>query len=490
MARSLLLQLLPLATLADFHVLPVETDSYCARGYAICRYSLTCLYGYSLECKGISCDAPEETCEDFGPTWRKTDWNGHCDDWDDVERRYECCECVGSVAAPEITSPSTSAVNCHDSWDECPDSYDGSCCSTRLSCPAGYTLSESLDLCGRTDCGLEHYAVSQLNYMSMSCGGIFPGDQVQCHTCMKDEGPASSVTATTTLAHLTAIISTATLTSTLITTTEGPVVALTDYASPTKVGEECDGPCAYSLTCPDGYGLDCHDVACGEEEPKTCDAIGIYYELKSWSHCQLGDVNRYECCRCARSVPSGADWEFVGTPGNGACRGRNQTDNSASYYTVHHGITEIEECKALCLQHFPSCKGIEWSYGRCELWTRSEGIFAHVELETSGFSCMRFGWAAKHLMPVDGGTGRACRGSTPTDNRASYFVVVPTRSLEECRARCTAAPLCYGIEFSLGRCEIWVQPIQATTSLDGFSCFVYNYQDVPVFTEKPSTLIP
>ena len=60
------------------------------------------------------------------------------------------------------------------------------------------------------------------------------------------------------------------------------------------------------------------------------------------------------------------DWEIVG---NGACRGNHSNDNSASYYRVVQ-LDSLEDCKAECLATFPSCKGIEYSNGRREIWTR------------------------------------------------------------------------------------------------------------------------
>ena len=38
--------------------------------------------------------------------------------------------------------------------------------------------------------------------------------------------------------------------------------------------------------------------------------------------------------------------------------------------------TDLEHCKALCVA--PLCKGIEFSVGRCELWTRPEGWLGMV----------------------------------------------------------------------------------------------------------------
>ncbi|CAE7879054.1 unnamed protein product, partial [Symbiodinium necroappetens] len=80
------------------------------------------------------------------------------------------------------------------------------------------------------------------------------------------------------------------------------------------------------------------------------------------------------------TVPAAAVWEPVGAPGESACRGRNVNDNLGVYYTVH-GSKSIEECKDLCLQHYPRCKGIEYSNNRCEIWTRFHlfGILVRVD---------------------------------------------------------------------------------------------------------------
>ena len=46
--------------------------------------------------------------------------------------------------------------------------------------------------------------------------------------------------------------------------------------------------------------------------------------------------------------------------------------------------------------------GIEFSYGRCEIWTRPNGIFAWAELNISNFTYMRFGWPTQRLLPAAG----------------------------------------------------------------------------------------
>lgn len=104
-----------------------------------------------------------------------------------------------------------------------------------------------------------------------------------------------------------------------------------------------------------------------------------------------------------------------------------------------------------------------------------EGIFAIKNL--SGFTCLRFGWPTEYLKPVNGGINRACRGTSGIDNQPHYYRVAKARLLEDCKAQCAAASVCHGIEFSLGRCEIWQRLPKRTASLEGFSCFSYSPQN-------------
>jgi len=69
-----------------------------------------------------------------------------------------------------------------------------------------------------------------------------------------------------------------------------------------------------------------------------------------------------------------------------ACRGSSATDNNPAHYRVVSGASEAE-CKQACREQ-SGCKGIEHSNGRCELWTRAEGIQATVPL--SGFKCLAY----------------------------------------------------------------------------------------------------
>lgn len=66
---------------------------------------------------------------------------------------------------------------------------------------------------------------------------------------------------------------------------------------------------------------------------------------------------------------------------------------------------------------------------------------------------------------------RVCRGASASDNFGSYFEVIQSSGIQSCAAAC-AEQKCQGIEFSPGRCEIWVRPegIGATASLHGSVC--------------------
>jgi len=484
-------------------VAPVRTSEKCMHG-DICHYGLSCPRSFELECQEIGCKASEKECGDLGVNFRAAEWDGRCSDWPDDARRYECCQCVALQPIPATQSPASSGRSCHRTGDDCPTSLAAACCKDELSCPDGFELSSSISLCGATACDRlgSSYIASEIIYMSQQCVDLYAQDQTLCKTCMMETsgGSPSQVPSVT----LPGIMSTTLLDAAVATTSQQGTTPTapasdSDFVLPTRGGEFCitDGYeiCEYPLECPVDYSLQCQGLACEAEE--ICEDLGHHFTTKRWNgHCD-GDwpddvVERFNCCRCARSLPSDAGWEYVGSPGNAACRGRNRTDNDPSYYTVHAGLTDLEACKRLCIDQFPSCKGIEFSHGRCEIWTRPEGIFAWAELNISGFTCMRFGWPTRNLVPVDGGVGRACRGDEPSDNSDDYYVVVASQTIQECQAACAAAPSCNGIEFSVGRCEVWRRPIAASLELANFTCQAYSPHglSLPLFTEKEPIILP
>jgi len=133
------------------------------------------------------------------------------------------------------------------------------------------------------------------------------------------------------------------------------------------------------------------------------------------------------------------------------------------------------------------CHGIEFgSAGRCEIWTRADGIGSSVAI--SGFTCMRYhlqgigpsttvASGSGEFMPVDGGVNRACRGYDAADNSGSYYSLFTKPSLEDCQELCVQTAGCQGIEFgSTGRCEIWTRAegIGATVAFAGYTCLGYQ----------------
>ncbi|CAE7760738.1 unnamed protein product [Symbiodinium microadriaticum] len=171
-------------------------------------------------------------------------------------------------------------------------------------------------------------------------------------------------------------------------------------------------------------------------------------------------------------------WEPVGGSGNHACRGDNASDNDPRHYVVHK-IYSLEECKLKCMGlDRGDCRGIEYSHGRCEIWTRAFGIFAYAEipLEKAVFTCLRYGWPTSKLSPAEPSTSHPCRYSSPEDDDPTHYDLLPSKhpSLEECKAACTgyrSGNSCTGIEWSPGRCEVWTSPIGSfDPTVTGFTC--------------------
>jgi len=168
---------------------------------------------------------------------------------------------------------------------------------------------------------------------------------------------------------------------------------------------------------------------------------------------------------------------------NRACRGASASDNNPSHYTKHE-LETLESCQHLC-SSLPECVGIEYSTGRCEIWTRPQGIQASIQL--AGFMCYRKAESVTTTATatpdgtfsgVDGGFDRACRGQNSGDNKAEYFTVASVASLDDCKQLCIQTSGCTGIEFIGSRCEVWTREdgIEATVELSGFMCLKYTPQ--------------
>lgn len=301
------------------------------------------------------------------------------------------------------------------------------------------------------------------------------------------------------------------------------------FQVPTLVDPDCqpqtwDGVVC-EISCNIGYESDCQDISwtqdcgpiwilpfnCTERGIISCSQLGPGFR-QVFSEGSYGGHGSYfwesqKCCRCQSSQTFtssmsrtttlattttesattttttttsteagglGRGWEFVGGPFNRACRGQDYSDNSPGHYDVFPGTDSLADCQDICLQRGSRCKGVEYSTGRCEVWHREEGIWAYAEPAVGNFTCMRYGWPAQYLMPVDTGVDRACRGDHPTDNNDQYYVVHQVMHMEDCTARCVAAPACFGIEYKGHRCEIWTRPIRASSNVESFTCLRYE----------------
>ncbi|CAK9066876.1 Uncharacterized protein SCF082_LOCUS33950 [Durusdinium trenchii] len=296
-------------------------------------------------------------------------------------------------------------------------------------------------------------------------------------------------------------------TSEVLPTTAMPFA---DPACTGASGSEC------TLSCPTDYMLSKEKEVCAAAPGKefaigggsflpsdgvpqaTCSSLGVNYVasitfedgcgLRTYGGTVVETGTRYVCHTCLASTTSsttsssmgltvGREWEEFAGPQNRACRGFGPTDNNPAYFDVHLNVASLESCQDLCLQELgeEGCKGVEFNSRskRCELWKRKEGIWAFAYPEWEGFTCWRYGWPGKYLIPVNGGLNQACRGPNGRNSNA-YYVVEPVKHMEDCRARCVAAKVCKGVEFSKGRCEIWHTDIVTTAPRSDFECLRYQ----------------
>jgi len=213
-------------------------------------------------------------------------------------------------------------------------------------------------------------------------------------------------------------------------------------------------------------------AGCAEEAE-----MGICEEAIEW-------VSEHCCISCGScSTPPTSSWTPVDGGEGRVCRGASVQDNLPEHYVVPSGAFSLAACESRC-EETPRCQGIEHkSTGRCEIWTRPQGIQASKR--SLGFTCLRFGstttTASQAFEPVDGGSNRVCRGFNSQDNSPSYYTVHSGLSLEACKRKCMSRAGCRGIEHKeTGRCEIWTRSggIQASRPVAGFSCYRYGTQSV------------
>jgi len=286
----------------------------------------------------------------------------------------------------------------------------------------------------------------------------------------------------------------------LSTSTTSPVMSSTTTTTPTgRLHEECWN----AGGCKDDGASVCS--WCGKHDGQTmycCRRGWLYGPEKKCHNADFAQADGHRCVAVASTSSTTTPATMASTsmttstgtvassfsPADGgenrACRGATPGDNSATYYNLEMGHSE-EACKTLCVD-LPGCVGIELnSHGRCEVWTRPDGIGATAAVP--GYHCLRYGTptvgstTTSPSLPgfsyADGGVDRACRGSTAADNSATYYQVeIRIPNLDACKALCVERPGCVGIEFhSRGRCEVWTRSegIGATAGVLGYRCLRY-----------------
>lgn len=88
-------------------------------------------------------------------------------------------------------------------------------------------------------------------------------------------------------------------------------------------------------------------------------------------------------------------------------------------------------------------------------------------------------WSKADLMPMDGGSDRACRGvmQTQTGHVARLYNIWTASNINDCKALCTGS--CKGVEFQAENqyCEVWYGDVLFSTENPGFECYVRKDQD-------------
>lgn len=175
-----------------------------------------------------------------------------------------------------------------------------------------------------------------------------------------------------------------------------------------------------------------------------------------------------------------SDFIEVGAGIDRACRGETVEDDSSSHKTVQT-VTSLSQCKQLC-RNTATCTGIEFSGSRCEVWSHD----IKASIAAPGVLCMKLEFAK-----IDG-DNRACRGSSTSDNNPQNYIIASGAASEaECKDACRMQDGCGGIEYSRGRCELWIRPegIEATVPLSGFKCLRYNGADSQITPTTTSTTL-
>jgi len=167
------------------------------------------------------------------------------------------------------------------------------------------------------------------------------------------------------------------------------------------------------------------------------------------------------------SVEVNASYQVFKEPSTWFC-----SDDPALFESFSTGLDDcLRRCTLDATCHFSSFWTTKW----CRL---TQSCSSTAQLGTYSITIYeKVTHAPRELefLPADGGTSRACRGESVTDNKDSYFQKFSfTPSLQACQSLCEGIDACRGIEYNeVGqRCEVWTREegVGATRELSGYTC--------------------
>ena len=131
------------------------------------------------------------------------------------------------------------------------------------------------------------------------------------------------------------------------------------------------------------------------EGRQICLLLKLSFHMKKHQveiHCRMWrslQVHRKQCLICDQDIIQQALWsdKLTLTCSLTLNLFENVAPSLMHLITWYHFVSLLQECKQACREE-SGCKGIEHSDGRCELWTRAQGIQATVPL--SGFKRLRW----------------------------------------------------------------------------------------------------
>jgi len=268
-------------------------------------------------------------------------------------------------------------------------------------------------------------------------------------------------------------------------------------------GNVCGGP----LICPAGYELQCR------RECSDCQELGENYTSRSTEFGGCGrHTPRSQCCTCtAPQLPPQAhspvevnsschnepDCLFSAScmvcdstlvcPEGYSLSSPRRSCGSCGAFGDHYVQSSIIHRSYMC--HDPHVEfGSYRSCRTCEpvaepITTTTEAPATEAPTTTAASGGDDKGeW---ELVGDGLGGGSACRGDNSTDNSESYYQLSVADEIGDCKARCASAPVCFGIEFGHGRCEVWTRAIGSSASVTGFECLRYAAGGPASFTILP-----